>query len=797
MGGDFNVPGTGWSDGLQSEPKSVLQEALADLITENHLTQKVTFPTRRDQNGTENTLDLLLTSHPDLINDVSPLAGISDHCIIQAKFRTNVKVPTKPPRNIPLWKKINTDEFKGHVSKLARNFFDLQPEGKTVEENWIWFRDSLNGIVTKYIPHKLIKGRTRAPWFTSKLKRLCSKKEKAYNCARKSNRISDWDIFTRIRKQVDCLIRSAHRSHVSSILESDHPKKFWRYVKSRRTDSTGIKPLKVNNRLLTKDNDKAEALANQFHSAFTREDTTPSTLPDLPPSPFPDMPPIVIDELGVKNLLNNINPAKAIGPDLIQNQALKIAADEIAPVLQFIFQKSLDTGDLPLDWRKANITPIFKKGTTTDPVNYRPISLTSTCSKLLEHIIDSNLMRHLSKHNILAGNQHAFRKYRSCESQLILTTNDLAKNLDNRKITDIAVLDFSKAFDVIPHQRLLKKLDFYGIQSNTKNWIAGFLTKRLQRVCVNGKSSEWLPVLSGTPQGTVLGPHLFLLHINDIHEKVSSTTRLFADDCLLYRTIESAEDEETLQKDLDTMVQWSKTWGMHFNPTKCKIMRVTRKETPGIMASYNILGVNLEAIKETKYLGINLQSDLRWNSQTHYVTTKAIGVLSFLRRNFHHCSPGVKEKLYLTLVRPHLDYAIAAWDPYTKKHITSIERVQRQAARFVTNTYGEDTSVTKLLNQLDWGSLKDRREAHRLTSFYKMLNGKLDVDYKAYTDPKPDRCRRGHPSQFVVPTTNSDVYANSFFPRTIKAWNDLQVQETTILKTSPHVFKSTVLKEAH
>ena len=246
-----------------------------------------------------------------------------------------------------------------------------------------------------------------------------------------------------------------------------------------------------------------------------------------------------------------------------------------------------------------------------------------------------------------------------CESQLILTTNDLAKNFNDKKTTDMGVLDFSKAFDVIPHQRLLMKLDYYGIRSNTKRWISGFLTKRLQRVCVNGQCSDWSPVLSDTPQGTVLDPHLFLLHINNIHEKVTSTTRLFADDCLLYRPINSVEDEKALQEDLDTMVQWSQSWGMQFNPSKCKTMRVSRKRPPGT-TSYNILGVTLEETQQTQYLGINIQTNLSWNSQTHRTTGKATRVLNFLRRNFHHCSSAVKEKLYLTLVRPHLDYATAS-----------------------------------------------------------------------------------------------------------------------------------------
>ena len=401
-------------------------------------------------------------------------------------------------------------------------------------------------------------------------------------------------------------------------------------------------------------------------------------------------------------------------------------------------------------------------------------------------------MRHLSKYNILADNQHAFRKYRSCESQLILTMNDLSKNIDRKKATDMIALDFSKAFDVIPHRRLLMKLDYYGIRSNTKNWITSFLTQRYQRVCVNGQCSEWKPVLSGTPQGTVLGPHFFLLYINDIHHQVSSTTRLFADDCLVYREVNSTEDEAALQSDLNTMVRWSNTWGMHFNPTKCKTMRVSRKATPG-RTNYNLLGVELEEKDEIQYLGIFIQKDVRWNKQSQHASSKATRTLNFIKRNFHHCSLSVKEKLYNTLVRPHLEYASASWDPYTVKNIQVLEKVQRQAARFVSNTYNRDTSVTNLLSNLSWIPLKDRREAHRLTCLYKILHGHLDVQHHSILRNKFTRERRGHTQQFVMDQTSSDVYKFSFFPRTVKAWNNLA--PSTVFQSDPSKFKHALLKD--
>ena len=202
-----------------------------------------------------------------------------------------------------------------------------------------------------------------------------------------------------------------------------------------------------------------------------------------------------------------------------------------------------------------------------------------------------------------------------------------------------------------------------------------------------------------------------------------------------------------------------------------------------------------ETQQQTQYLGINIQNNLSWNSQPHHSTGKATRVLNFLRRNFRHCSSAVKEKLYLTLVRPHLDYATGTslWDPFTVKNISSIEKVQRQAAHFATDTYGRDTSVTKLLNQLHWSALQVRREAHHLTCFYKMINNQLDIDYQSHIETRPNRQWQGHSNQFVIPAASTDVYANSYFPRTLRTWYNLQ--QTTINQTSPHLFKPAVIQE--
>ena len=343
----------------------------------------------------------------------------------------------------------------------------------------------------------------------------------------------------------------------------ENSKHFWKFIKGGRQDSTGIAALGSNGQLESDPKIKAEILNNFFKSVFTKEDE--ENMPILPPSKYPNMPDLNITETGVIKLLSNLNPNKASGPEEIPGRLLKLAAAQIAPSLTFIFNQSLRTGDLPEDYRKANISPIYKKENRTNPGNYRPVSLTCICCKLFEHIIHSQIMDFFDKHGILSNRQHGFRSERSCETQLLITIDDLAKSIDKRKQTDIIILDFSKAFDTVPHARLISKLSHYGIRGNTLRWISNFLCELDQQIVIDGHASIWESVTSGVPQGSVLGPLLFLAYINDLPESVKSDVRLFADDFLLYRTINSKKDARTLQKDLDAFTQWQNDWQMRFN----------------------------------------------------------------------------------------------------------------------------------------------------------------------------------------------------------------------------------------
>jgi hypothetical protein len=301
-------------------------------------------------------------------------------------------------------------------------------------------------------------------------------------------------------------------------------------------------------------NIQANILNEQFKSAFTTEDTT--TMPSKGQSPHPTMPEIKVNTNGVIKLLKCINLHKATGPDNIPAHFLNNLSEELSPFLSFFFQLSIDSGNIPVDWKQANVVPIFKKGDKHSAVNYRPVSLTAICCKLLEHIITSKIRKHLSQNKILHDSQHGFRSKRSCETQLVISIQDLAKSLADGNQIDIILLDFSKAFDKVPHQRLIHRLNYYGIRDKHLNWITYFLGNRQQQVLLNGIASSKLSIDSGVPQGTVLDPTLFLLFINDLPEHVNCNVRLYADDCLLYRNVNNQSDSELLQKDLTNVENW-------------------------------------------------------------------------------------------------------------------------------------------------------------------------------------------------------------------------------------------------
>ena len=441
------------------------------------------------------------------------------------------------------------------MNNCSHEFYAGDPASRTVNNNWEKLKEGLQRAKDLFVPSKMSSKRESLPWVTTRIKRLIKARNRAHKEAKQTRDDKDWEKFREARKAVKHELKNEHQQFVKKVVENldENPRGLWKYIRSKRMENQGIPTLKTDDTHHITDKEKAKALADQFRSVFTEEnlDHIPFTIDDVP-----TIPDIHVTTDGVLKLLRGLDVNKACGPDNICPRMLKETAEEVAPILRDIFQQSLDSGELPEDWLLANITALFKKGDKALPSNYRPVSLTAICCKLLEHIVHSHISQHLENFNVLTPKQHGFRKHHSCTTQLILSAHDWAKAVDSGHQVDIAIFDFSKAFDTVPHERLKAKLHMYGVRGKLLNWINNFLTQRKQRVVINGTNSEWDEVTSGVPQGTVLGPLLFLMYINDITNNLHSEIRLFADDCILYNVVKSIADCEKLQNDIDLLKEW-------------------------------------------------------------------------------------------------------------------------------------------------------------------------------------------------------------------------------------------------
>ena len=370
-----------------------------------------------------------------------------------------------------------------------------------------------------------------------------------------------------------------------------------------------------------------------------------------------------------------------------------------------------------------------------------------------------------------------------------MLVEDLARNLQAGKQTDLILLDFSKAFDKVNHEKLLHKLHQYGVRGNNLKWIKGFLDGRTQTVVVERDESTSVPVTSGVPQGSVLGPILFLAYINDLPDRVTSKVRLFADDTALYLSLNKHKESKSLQEDLNNLQIWDRELDMEFNPGKCQVIQVTHARRP-MPSVYHLHGQVLEVVDHAKYLGVNISASLKWNQHINGITKKATRSLGFIKRNILTKYTKVREVAYKTLVRPQLEYASSVWDPHSKEHIYNIEMVQRRAARWVLHDFSPLSSVTNMLDRLEWQTFEHRRSCARLTLFFKIVHHHVAIPLPEYLVQPARISRRSHPYGYRQISNTKDYYKYSFFPLAVVQWNNLPVH--VVQMTALDFFKAAI-----
>jgi ribonucleases P/MRP protein subunit RPP40 len=490
-------------------------------------------------------------------------------------------------------------------------------------------------------------------------------------------------------------------------------------------------------------------------------------------------------------IVEKLQENKAAGVDGLNSTFIKSVIHSLAPPLVILFKESLATGVVPQDWKMANVTAIFKKGSKKDPGNYRPVSLTSQICKIMERVIKDEITNYLESNKLIYNSQHGFRKNRSCLTNLLEFMETVASRLDRGEPLDIIYLDFQKAFDKVPFSRLILKLEAMGINGNLLDWIRGWLSERKQRVVLNGYMSEWEKVFSGVPQGSVLGPILFTIFINDLDEDIINKILKFADDTKLIGSVQSQQDVESLRRDLEKLTLWSEQWQMGFNVDKCKIMHLGGKNSN---AKYSMGGRELKVVTEEKDLGVVVCSTFKVANQCATAARKGYQTLGLISRTFISKKKCIISMLYKSLVRPHLDYCIQAWRPHLQKDIDVLERVQRRATKMVEECKGMD--YEERLRFMKLTTLEVRRERADLIEVYKILNGLEGLREEDFfvrhsnvvTGGMPSRTNtRGNSLKLYKKGVKLDVAKYSFGNRVVNSWNKLP--DTVVKAETVNAFK--------
>jgi len=543
---------------------------------------------------------------------------------------------------------------------------------------------------------------------------------------------------------------------------------------------------KVNGELTASDVESAQALGRYFSEVFIREgEYKPEYSEDV--NVEAGFGQINIDRNTVMKKLQKLQMDKAQGPDDIHPAVLRNCAEIISKPLTMIYEKSLQEGKLPDDWKVATVIPIYKKGSKNDAGNYRPVSLTSVPCKVLESVMKDAMVDYLETTGFYNDCQHGFVKGKSTLTNLLETLESWTRILDEGLGIDVIYLDYRKAFDTVPHKRLIDKLRGSGINGSLLRWIDQFLLDRKMRVQVNGSLSDWFKVFSGVPQGSVLGPLLFLVYVQDLPQWVTNSIMMFADDTKLWARISTLEDGQSLQRDLQQLAEWSKKWLLAFNPAKCKVMHIGHE----VKTSYTMTDGDsiktLDTTTEEKDLGILVTRDLKSQEQCIQSAKKAQSVLGMVKRHFKELDKEDFLIIYNTYIRPHLEYCVQAWSPHLVKDKVCLERIQRRATKMVKEV--KKLKYEDRLRKLGIYSLERRRLRGDLIEVYKVLSGKEKVNKdKFFTLAQDNHGLRGHNQRLFKPRCRTTVRKQFFTNRIINQWNSLP--QEVINATTVNIFKN-------
>jgi hypothetical protein len=751
--GDLNIPNFNFincSNGMQ--------KIFTDFFQTFNVKQIITENTRG-----KNVLDVCITNVENNYK-TNLLPGISDHDLIEIIL--DIPIHIKSEITFRNYREANYLCIENDLYNIFWNFNQFL----TLNEKVNYFTNTFNISINANIP---MKKKSEKRLYDKRINAAIKQKLYLYRAYKKSTNIKDKISYLNQCKLVKMLTINWNNSRILKLIKK--PKAFHSHIQSKFKKSLYIPDLLYKEKSINDDSEKANCFGKIFEAYFTNKDSEIdlSSFSDNIKIPVPCIDYVHFDIGIIQTMLKNLPDKNNTTPDFIPQKVLKNCSTVLAPILSDLFKTALDIGNHPTIWKQNIIIPIPKSNNHTDPTEYRPITLSSSCSRIMETIISKNLLNHLVKNKLISENQFGFRQNSSVSIKHAQFFEFIYDSLYNKKCIDIIQIDFKKAFDTVQHKLLILKLQWYGIRGKLLCWIKNFLKDREYIVKVNQQFSQTFKIQSGVPQGSPLGPILFLIYINDLPATIGKSIKIgmFADDVTLFTAHQNCEKVIELQNQgINEVKKWAKKWVLEIQTTKTHVMHLGKNN-----ANYQYT-LNLEKISQQKVLkdlGITFDSNLCFKLHIDKIIKMAKFRAYQILKTLSTDSFKVLSLAYKTYVRPLLEFSTTSWNPTEKISINKIENVQKWFTRIALKKCKRKYQIYKeRLNIFKLTSLETRRLVEDLTLFYKIVKNKTVIPpNKLITfNTRPSRY---HDLQVLI-KHKSNLTKNSFINRCATMWNKLE-----------------------
>ena len=768
------------------------------LVHDFGLVQLVNVPTRVTKTSST-IIDHIYTSCPEIVCDISvPCVNLSDHypVVLTLSHKQFHYIAAKHKTiRYRSFSKFNENDFINDLSQIDFNIIETIADPNTSLE---LMYDMLNNLLTQHAPItiKRVKRHQQPGWYTDEIKQARITRDKYKHK-------KDWDQYKMWRNKCISIVRNSKRSFFSNAIKDKKDAKYlWQGLKIVINNDTKAQNIPNN---ICVDDVQIEGKQNVANALNTHFVNIARIIKkeNLHEGNFEPLKAYVNSKLNnvefdikfittneVEKMIHCLDSNKSTGLDGIGSNILKICKHHLTIAITAIINNCISKGIFPDTLKTASVIPIYKGGCREDPSNYRPISILPTLSKLFEKHVANQLKSFFARTNILYLYQSGFREKHSCQTALIRLVDSWLADIDAGKYVGTVFLDFKKAFDLVDHKILLHKLKLYHFSNKAVNFFESYLSNRSQIVKIENVQSEKANITSGVPQGSILGPLLFLLYVNDLPLCLSSDTDMYADDTTIHTTDVKLDCVQSkLQSDLYKVNRWCKINNMAINPKKttCMILCTKQKHTNSKVLTLKIGNAEIENVTSQKLLGVYIDNCLTWKTHIDKTCNKLSSKLFLLRRIGSYLSLEMKQMFYTAYITPILDYGCITWQHACKSDLNRLTKIQKRTARIILHKSWKDDAI-ELIKNLNWLSVPKRTEyytglmvfksMHSLTPSYisQLITVAKNNHYNLRTESHRDITH-------VKPRTN--YLKQTFSYSGMKVWNaiPLHIRNINILGT--------------